>query len=151
MAARTFSLAGLLRLRGMAEDRAAGRLAQTRAVRGAAATQLARAESDLAASGMPDGADVRLWQAGVAGRAALGALLGERRVQLVAADDEVAVAQEAWTLARRETRAVERLAERHAEQVRAEDLRAEQLVLDEIAGRAPAGGGTDRDDDRRTP
>ncbi|MCL2850274.1 MAG: hypothetical protein FWE61_09565, partial [Micrococcales bacterium] len=37
-----------------------------------------------------------------------------------------------WSTARRATRSVERLAERHDEQVRAADEHAEQVVLDEV-------------------
>jgi flagellar export protein FliJ len=56
-------------------------------------------------------------------------------VELMAAANQ---ARDAWLTARAELRAVESLHDRHREQVRADDLRAEQREADELAVRAGA-------------
>ncbi|WP_129339911.1 flagellar FliJ family protein [Cellulomonas endophytica] len=147
MVDRRFSLAALLKLRTTVEERAAGELAGARRVRLAAAAEVDRTRDELAATGLghvsevhvlSSGTDPRMWQATVAGRAALGSLLAERRMALVAARDEEERASAVWTRARRDTRAIERLEERHTEAVRAAELHAEQTALDEVAGQRAA-------------
>jgi flagellar FliJ protein len=136
---RRFGLAGLLRVRSIQEDRAAGELGaahrrEREARERAAATALA-----LGSTVVPEVADPAAWQAVIAARVALSGLLVEREADEQAAA-EVTVARTAdWTVARQATRSVERLAERHAEAVRVEDDRAEQKVLDEVAGRRGRG------------
>ena len=78
------------------------------------------------------------WHAAVAGRAALGALLVERRGEVVQAESATDDRAQTWTDARQRVRALERLEERHDEAERAEEARAEQKVLDEVAGRRAA-------------
>ncbi|MGY4643766.1 flagellar export protein FliJ [Cellulomonas sp. URHB0016] len=136
---RRFPLAGLLRVRTMAEDRAAAELASARRDERAAAG-LARSTQDrLGESHMPTVAEGRAFQAAVASRVALASMLVEHRATAVAAQEETDRRTEVWTDARRHVRAIERLEERHDDMVRVEDARAEQLVLDEVAGRRAAG------------
>ena len=135
---RTFRLAGLLRLRSMAEDRAAAELAAAARLRAAADARRLETEVMLGAASMPARADELHFRAAVASRAALGGLLAERRTDVRAADEVVRAADDAWTTARIRTKALTRLEERHAAQVRAQDERAEQIVLDEVGARMHA-------------
>lgn len=132
---RTFRLASLLHLRSMAEDRAAGELAVAARLRAAAEARRRDTEVMLGSASMPGRSDELHFRAVAASRAALGSLLTERRSEVRTADEEVVVANAAWTAARVRTKALERLEERHDAQVRAEDERAEQMVLDEVGAR----------------
>ena len=89
----------------------------------------------LGSASLPGRSDELHFHAAAASRAALGSLLTERRSDMQAADEDVVVANAAWTAARVQTKALERLEERHDAQVRAEDERAEQMVLDEVGAR----------------
>ncbi|HEX7807002.1 MAG TPA: flagellar export protein FliJ [Cellulomonas sp.] len=132
---RPFRLASLLHLRGMAEDRAAAELAAASRLRAAADARRHDTEVMLGSASLPGHSDELHFHAAAASRAALGSLLTERRSEVQTADAEVAVASIAWTAARVQTKALERLQERHDAQVRAEDERAEQMVLDEVGAR----------------
>lgn len=134
---RRFPLAGLLRVRTLAEDRAAAALADAHRRRRLAQESTTRAAARLRGAALDQDADALAWQAAVAARAALSGLLVETEEAQTAADADVARATDAWSAARRATRAVDRLAERHHEAVVQEELRDEQKVLDEIAGRGP--------------
>jgi flagellar FliJ protein len=132
---RTFRLASLLHLRSMAEDRAAAELAAAARARAAADARRRDTEVMLGSASMPARSDELHFRAAAASRAAEGSLLMERRSEVRIADEEVRVADAAWTAARVRTKALERLEERHDAQVRAEDERAEQMVLDEVGAR----------------
>ncbi len=130
-----FTLAGLLRLRQVQEDRAAAELGHAERER-IRSQERARTTSDrLAASYVPFEADDRTWLAAAASRLTLGALLEEDEQQLAAAAERADERRAEWTLARRAERSVERLEEHHEERERAAELRSEQQALDEIAGR----------------
>lgn len=132
---RAFRLAGLLRLRSIAEEQAAATLADRTRGRDAAAAR-SRATED-ALGGAQFGADMDSlgMQAVVASRLALSALLVDHRGRVGQAQDEVDVADAAWAAARTRTRTLEKLQDKHEAAVRVEEQRAEQIVLDEIAGR----------------
>jgi len=132
---RPFRLASLLQLRGMAEDRAAAELAAASRLRAAAEARCQTTEVMLGSASLPGRSDELHFHAAAASRAALGSLLTERRTEVQTADAEVVVANAAWTAARVQTKALERLQERHDAAVRAEEERAEQLVLDEVGAR----------------
>ncbi|GIG35495.1 flagellar export protein FliJ [Cellulomonas pakistanensis] len=132
---RAFRLAGLLRLRALAEEQAAAQRAVSVRGRDAAAARAAATEAALGSAAFPPGADARAVQAVVASRLALSAMLVDRRAQVLVAQDEVDVADAAWAEARSRTRTLEKLQEKHDAAVRAEEQRAEQVVLDEVAGR----------------
>lgn len=135
---RPFPLAGLLRVRGMAEDTAAAELAAARHHERAARDR-ARATAEMLGTAHPVGeADLCAWQAAVAARVALSSLLTDDRAALTRAELEVGRRQEDWTAARIRTRAVERLRDKHDDTERSQDERAEQVVLDEIAARSTA-------------
>ncbi|MCC2334154.1 flagellar export protein FliJ [Cellulomonas wangsupingiae] len=133
---RPFPLAGLLRVRAMAEDTAAAELAAARRGERSAQERAARTAEALGGSRAPGEADLAAWQAAIAARIALSSLLTEDTAALRHAQDEVGGRQRDWTAARIRTRAVERLRDKHEVEVRAQDERAEQAVLDEVASRS---------------
>ncbi len=140
---RAFPLAGLLRLRALAEEQAAAELALARREQAAAERRARDTAERLSGSTMPAVGDRLAWHAAVAGRSALGALLIERRTEVVVAESAADECAQTWTDARQRVRALERLEERHDEAERAEEARTEQLVLDEVAGRRATGPGAD--------
>jgi flagellar FliJ protein len=131
---RTFPLAGLLRVREVEEDLAAGELARAQRERAAAAERVEAVRAELQGQD-PRPANDAAWQAMVAGRAALSALLSEGIAARQAAEQQVRGREQEWSAARARTRAVERLAERHTDRVTAAERKAEQAGLDEIAAR----------------
>ncbi|QHT58110.1 flagellar export protein FliJ [Cellulomonas sp. H30R-01] len=135
---RSFPLAGLLRVRALAEERAAAELAAARRAERAAAERARETRERLSGSTLPDVADGLAFRASVASRASLVALLEEQGEQVVAAQTHTEERTDVWAAARRDARAVERLEERHDATVRADELHAEQVVLDEVAGRRVA-------------
>ena len=140
---RAFPLAGLLRLRALAEDQAAAELALARREQAAAERRARDTAERLSGSVVPACGDRLAWHAAVAGRVALGALLVERRTEAVGAEAVTEHRAQVWTDARQQVRALERLEERHDEAERAEAARAEQRVLDEVAGRRASTGRTE--------
>ncbi len=132
---RGFRLAGLLRIRRLAEDQAVGELAAARRLERAAEDRRRRTEDALGDAAFPAESDPRAFHAVVAARAALGGLLAEQRTVSDAAADAVRAREADWSVARRETRTLEKLEEHHDVRVRAAEEHAEQQVVDEIAGR----------------
>ncbi|MBG6058432.1 flagellar FliJ protein [Cryobacterium sp. MP_M5] len=130
--ARTFALAGLLRLRHLQQDQAAGDLAAANAV--AKANTLRRAQARATLEVLPSsvtGADTLY--AVAAARASTRSMLAE--MDALGRNHQVAVgeAQAAYDATRAESVSLEKLEGRHGELVSAEDLHAEQTILDEIA------------------
>jgi flagellar FliJ protein len=151
--ARAFRLASLLRVRRLEEDRAAGVLAAANARRADAAARRRQAETALTFGGLPQHADELHWQAAVASRAALGGLLAESVAASMQASDAAGVAEQAWSAARTRAVVLEKLEVRHDLAQQVEELRLEQLVLDEVATRnailrARAGSGATLPPDR---
>lgn len=131
----TFALSGLLRLRQVAEDRAAAELGAAERDRAHADERVRARAERLADSQLPHTADGATWLAAAASRLSLGALLGEDADDALAARALAERRLAEWTRARQAERAVELLQEHHDEREHAAELRAEQIVLDEIAGR----------------
>jgi flagellar FliJ protein len=138
---RAFRLAGLLRLRAAAEEQAAARLAEQSRGRDAAVARHTATEVALGAARFPSATDALGMRAVVASRTALSALLVDQRARVAVAQEAVDVADAAWAQARTRTRTLEKLEEKHTAAVRVEEQRAEQIVLDEIAGRRAAARG----------
>lgn len=137
-----FSLAGLLRLRKLKEERAAAELAAHRS----RASQLAAERHQLIDTLSDHGHDARDVQgiaALSAARASATAMLAELDAMRAAQLDLAAAAERVHGDARRDTRTVEKLEERHVERRRTAELRAEQLVIDELASRTKDGGRSD--------
>lgn len=130
-----FRLAGLLRLRALAEEQAAVELAGATRSRDAADARRAATESALSDSQFPVGTNPTAMRAVIASRIALSGLLVEQRALTAAAQQVMDDKNADWSAARTRTRTLEKLEERHVTTEREADQRAEQLVLDEIAGR----------------
>ncbi len=144
---RAFRLAGLLRLRSLAEEQAAAELAGRTRGRDAALARSRATEHALGDATFPAATDSVGVQAVVASRLALSALLVDQRARVAVLQEAVEQADTAWAEARTRTRTLEKLQDKHEVAVRAEEQRAEQLVLDEVAGRrravrAPGGSTT---------
>lgn len=128
---RGFSLAGLLRVREIQERAAAQRL--SRAVIDAQHTEAReRALRAHLAGTETEAVDVRTLAALAAARVSGRALLADLTALADLQQETVAEARDAHADARRTLRGLERLAEGHADRVRAADLHAEQAELDEI-------------------
>jgi flagellar FliJ protein len=132
-----FSLAGLLRLRRLKEDQAAAEVGRARSRASEIAADRHQLIGTLSDHGH-EARDVRGIAAISAARASTSTMLadleGLRRTQ----EEIVARAEAEHRAARRATLSVEKLEERHDVATRAEELRAEQAVLDELAGQARA-------------
>jgi flagellar export protein FliJ len=134
----TFSLSGLLRVRGAQERVAAERLSRASAERADADAAVQNALSGLEGVGSTV-RDARTLQAMAAARAAGHSALSDLRAlaQLrLAAESE---ARTAHIEARRELRGLERLEAAHRAQAARAELAAEQSALDEVAAVRAAG------------
>lgn len=131
---RSFSLAGLLRVREIQERAAAQRL--SRAVIDARHTEARdrTLRAHLASTGT-EAVDVRSLAALAASRVAGRALLTDLSALSELQNESVAQARSEHADARREMRGLDRLAQAHASRVRADDLRTEQAELDDIGSR----------------
>ena len=134
---RSFSLAGLLRVRSIQERAAAQELSRAVIEANQTRTRDRHLRAALAAA-ETDAVDVRslaaMAAARVAGRSMLADLASLQEMQQQAVDE----AEATHSGVRREVRGLDRLAAAHAARVQAEALRAEQLELDEIAVRRGA-------------
>ncbi|HEY0215127.1 MAG TPA: flagellar FliJ family protein [Cellulomonas sp.] len=135
---RPFRLAGLLRLRTMAEERAAVELARTTRERDAAEVRRRATQASLGDAQLGERSDLIGVRAVIASRMALSNLLVDHAAQVVVAQDSVDTADAEWSAARTRTRTLEKLQERQEKAALLEEQRGEQKVLDEIAGRRPA-------------
>lgn len=140
-----FRLSGLMRFRKLQEDQAAADLASANASRRRADARRAAATRELTVHEFQTDLGVAVFRASVASRAALRSFATEASVAVEVAATEVQQRELAWSDARKRSVPLEKLSERHAERESIEDLRAEQLALDEIAGRGPTGTAPGRD------
>jgi flagellar FliJ protein len=135
---RLFRLGPVLRARKAQEDAAKGAVQQSRAEIRAAQAMVKRRQLDLIGKDAPTDGSARAMVASLVARQSLAAsLMGAQRMVTDAEGvNEERMAELADAAKRR--RAVEMMAERHAEMVRAHDLRVDQSVLDELAISAKA-------------
>lgn len=134
-----FRLSGLMRFRKLQEDQAAADLASANASRRRAEARRAAATRELTVHEFQTDLGVAVFRASVASRAALRSFATEASVAVEVAETDVQQRELAWSDARKRSVPLEKLSERHAERESVEDLRVEQLSLDEIAGRGPSG------------
>ncbi|WP_182112597.1 MULTISPECIES: flagellar export protein FliJ [unclassified Actinotalea] len=147
--ATPFRLAGLLRLRGMQEEQAAAELERANASLRAAERRERRSAQALAAAELPERSDEITWQAAVAARAAASGLFTEAVAARDVVDFRVRRATDDWSDARARALMIRKLADRHEAVVAVEELRSEQLALDEAAlRRAGAAPGPTTEEDR---
>lgn len=135
---RSFSLAGLLRVRDIQERAAAQRL--SRAVIDAQHTEARDRHLRAALAGTDtEAVDVRSLAALAASRATGRRLLTDLNALAELQQQDVDEARVEHASARRAVRGLDRLAEAHAMRERAGELHAEQAELDEIASRSSEG------------
>jgi flagellar FliJ protein len=130
---RFFRLSPVLRARKAQEDAARGAVNQSRADVRDAQALVRRRSLDLVGAEAPSEGTARAMVASLVARQSLAAsLMGAQRM----VDDAEEVERERLAVladAAKRRRAVEMMAERHAELVRAHDLRKDQANLDELA------------------
>jgi flagellar protein FliJ len=130
---RFFRLSPVLRARKAQEDAARGAVNQSRAEIKEAEALVKRRRLDLVGAGAPTEGTARAIVAGLVARQSLAASLmyAQRMVEDAEEVNRERMAELADAAKRR--RAVEMMAERHAEMVRAHDLKVDQANLDEIS------------------
>ena len=150
---RKFTLAGLKRVRDLQEEQAAALLAKANHRLHSAQAARDHAVTVLAAQSFPEDAIIgenlewdiaeertQAWRAIVAARASATALVRESTQVIHNAAADVDDATRAWAEAKMRAAMIEKLRDRHQHALVAEEMRGEQLVLDEAALRASQGG-----------
>lgn len=132
---RDFPLAGLLRLRRLQQDSAAGTLAAANADLRRAAEARIEAYGSLAATPL-EAADAATLNAIAAARASSRSMLADLLASEQLKNAAVNTAQAEFQAARARSVGLEKLEAKHSDAVAVEDLRTEQNVLDELAGTA---------------
>lgn len=132
---RAFPLAGLLRLRRLQEEAAAAKLAAANAQVQETSHVQAQAYQVLAQSPLA-ATDSATMCAIAAARASSRAMLADLAALGIRRTADADTAQAAFYSARADSVSLEKLEARHVLEAAAEDLRAEQTVLDELAGNA---------------
>jgi flagellar protein FliJ len=130
---RHFRLAPVLRARQAQEDAAKGGLVRARASERDAQDLAKRASLDLVGAGAPTEGTARAIVAALVARQALAANLAAAEAKVVEAGDYTALQQQLLADAAKKRRAVERLAERHAEARKAHEMASDQKTIDELA------------------
>ena len=132
---RNFPLAGLLRLRQLQQERAAGELAAANARE--KETRQARVEAYSALESTNSQAmDAVTLNAIAAARASSRSMLADLQALGTRRTAEVEAARAEFSAARARSVGLEKLEGKYAAAEAAEDLRAEQTILDELAGSA---------------
>lgn len=141
---RVFPLAGLLRLRRLQQDQAAGELAAANARLREGRVRRDRARNALGGTSA-DATSVEALHALAAARASTRSMLADLDALGRTHETGVQQAQSAFDAARASAVGLEKLAARHAEEVAREEQHDEQIVIDEIAS---TGWHRDREADR---
>jgi flagellar FliJ protein len=129
---RAFSLAGLLRLRHLQQDQAAGDLAEANAKIRSSAARIDEARAALEnLPADPAGADTLY--AIAAARASSGSMLAELAGLDAVARQAAGIAQRGYEARKAAAVSLEKLEERHGIAEAEADLHTEQAVIDEIA------------------
>jgi len=137
--ARTFRLAGLLRLRQVQEEQAASDLAAANARSRENAARQNRARAALGGVGA-EATSSNVLYAIAAARSSSRSMLAELEAVDVHNRANVADAAAAYAAARARSLGLEKLEERHIENRNADDVAAQQAVVDEIATNGPKSG-----------
>ncbi|MFF5295624.1 cell envelope integrity/translocation protein TolA [Paractinoplanes globisporus] len=130
---RLFRLGPVLRARKAQEDAARGAVTQTRAEIREAQALVKRRHLDLVGAEAPTEGTARAMVASLVARQSLAAGLFSAQRMVHDAEQVERERQAILADAAKRRRAVEMMAERHAEIIRAHDLRVEQAALDELA------------------
>ncbi|WP_404321181.1 flagellar FliJ family protein [Arthrobacter luteolus] len=132
---RDFPLAGLLRLRRLQQDSAAGNLAAANAALRRSSEARSEAYDSLAATPL-QAADAATLTAIAAARASSRSMLADLLAAEALEGAAVNSAQAEFQAARARSVGLEKLETKHSDAVAVEDLRTEQNILDELAGTA---------------
>ncbi|GAB1694690.1 flagellar export protein FliJ [Krasilnikovia sp. M28-CT-15] len=135
---RLFRLAPVLRARKAQEDAARGAVLQSRAEIRDAQALVKRRQLELTGSDAPSEGTARAMVASLVARQSLAASLFDAHRMVTEAEEATEVKVQELADAAKRRRAVEMLAERHAEAVRHHDLAVDQQNLDELAVTAKA-------------
>ena len=135
---RLFRLGPVLRARKAQEDAARGAVLQSRQEILHAQALVKRRQLDLAGADAPNEGTARAMVASLVARQSMAATLSGAHRMVADAEELSREKQAELADAAKRRRAVESMAERHAETVRAHDLRTEQNTLDEMAVTAKA-------------
>jgi flagellar FliJ protein len=133
--ARSFPLAGLLRLRQLQQDQAAGDLAAANARLRENGRSIAQARGLLGTTAS-EVSDAAALHALAAARASSRSMLADLQALEQLRRDEAEQARAGFQQARARAVALEKLEARHAVAAAAEELHGEQVALDEIASGA---------------
>ncbi|MFD1214787.1 hypothetical protein ACFQ36_22425 [Arthrobacter sp. GCM10027362] len=133
--ARSFPLAGLLRLRHLQQDQAAGKLAAANARLQDNGRSILQARTLLGET-VSEVSDAAALQAVAAARASSRGMLADLQALEQLRQGEAEQARLAFQQARAQAVALEKLEARHAGAAAAEELHGEQVVLDELASGA---------------
>ena len=135
---RFFRLAPVLRARKAQEDAARGAVNQSRAEIREAEQLVKRRKLQLVGAEAPTEGTARAMVAGMVARQSLAASLFSAQRMVTDAEEVERERTAELADAAKRRRAVEMMAERHAELVRVHDLRTDQASLDELATTAKA-------------
>ncbi|BFU42119.1 hypothetical protein [Krasilnikovia sp. MM14-A1004] len=135
---RLFRLAPVLRARKAQEDAARGAVIQSRAEIREAQALVKRRHLELTGADAPTEGTARAMVASLVARQSLAASLSDAHRMVAEAEEATEEKVEELANAAKRRRAVEMLAERHAEAVRRHDLATDQQNLDELAVTAKA-------------
>jgi flagellar FliJ protein len=135
--AKPFALAGLLRLRQVQQDQAAGDLASAARHHRENSVREREARAALGAQ-QNEVVDTSVLLALAASRAAAQSLIAELAAVTSLRADRLRAAERAFAESRARTLSLEKLESRHSHAVALGDQRTEQAALDEIAGRSAA-------------
>ena len=130
---RFFRLSPVLRARKAQEDAAKGAVIQSRADIREAQALVRRKQLDLVGAEAPSEATARAMVASLVARQSLAGALMSAQKMVTEAEEVERERMAVLADAAKRRRAVEMMAERHAEMVRANDLRKDQANLDELA------------------
>ncbi|GID99673.1 hypothetical protein Adu01nite_10240 [Paractinoplanes durhamensis] len=130
---RIFGLAPVLRARKAQEDAARGAVNQSRAEIRDAQALVKRRSLQLVGAEAPSEGSARAMVASLVARQSLAACLFDAQRMVTDAEEVERERLAVLADAAKRRRAVEMMAERHAEMVRVHDLRTDQASLDELA------------------
>jgi hypothetical protein len=135
---RLFRLGPVLRARKAQEDAAKGAVIQSRQEIREAQALVKRRQLDLTGADAPTEGTARAMVASLVARQSMAATLSGAHRMVADAEELAREKQAELADAAKRRRAVEKMAERHAETVKAHDLRTDQLNVDEMAVTAKA-------------
>lgn len=128
-----YPLARLLRLRKMKEDRAANEMALAQRRELQAQEKVRRAQEDINGSSLDGDFSENSWRSSIAANAARRSMLLEAMTLAQVASTHTEEATADWQDAVKESKPLEKLEERFLENAQREEVRAESIVLDEVA------------------